>query len=341
MKVFIIELSHTIDRLLKALTRSPALKTISAYFIVALIVFFCACGFPQENAHASLEVVPICLSIILLVPLYVWYRLYTGKEKLSKEVDGRKKTAIVFRILILFALAMAVRIPSVLLYSMPYEKTPLIFLIILTIALIEKTDVSAFGFKPKNIGTSLLKGATLYLVFDGSTLLIEYLLIHALTGQSIMGSFDILAFLSAMPFHTLCVGISEEGFFRGYMQTHLEKHYTFRKAILIQAFAFGVWHFVWNISPFNPLDMAVYVVTTCFWGLLVGYFYGKSRSLVPLFLTHGLWNSVIAGILTNEAALDALGRTTFLNQISVALLPYIISGILTFAVIKYLVKETD
>lgn len=325
--------------MLKALARSPALKTILAYFIVALIVFLCACSFPQENAHASLEVVPIRLSIILLVPLYVWYRRYTSKEKLSKEVDGRKKTAIVFRILILFVLAMAVRIPSVLLYGMPYEKTPLIFLIILTIVLIEKTDVSAFGFKPKNIGTSLLKGATLYLVFGGSTLLIEYLLIHAFTGQAIARSFDILAFLSAMPFHTLCVGISEEGFFRGYMQTHLEKRYAFRKAILIQALAFGVWHFVWNISPFNPLDMAVYVITTCFWGLLVGYFYGKSRNLVPLFLTHGLWNSVIAGILTNEVALDALERTPFLNQISVAFLPYIISGMLTFVLIKYSVKE--
>jgi len=325
--------------LLKALTRNPALKTILAYFIVALIVFLCAYSFPQENAHASLEVVPISLSIILLVPLYVWYRRYTNKEKLSKEADGRTKTAIVFRILILFVLAMTIRIPSVLLFGMPYEKTPLIFLVILTIVLIEKTDVSAFGFKRQNIGTSLLKGATLYLVFGGSTLLIECLLIHAFTGQAIVGSFDILAFLSVMPFHTLCVGISEEGFFRGYMQTHLEKRYAFRKAILIQALAFGVWHFVWNVSPFNPLDMAVYIITTCFWGLLVGYFYGKSRNLVPLFLTHGLWNSVIAGILTNETALDALERTPFLNQISVAFLPYIISGMLTFVLIKYFVKE--
>jgi membrane protease YdiL (CAAX protease family) len=325
--------------LLKTLARSPALKTISVYFIIALIVLLCAYSFPQENAHASVEAVPILLSIILLVPLYVWHRRCTGKEKLSKEADGREKTAIVFRILILFVLAMAVRIPSVLLYGMPYEKTPLIFLIILTIVLIEKTDVSAFGFKAKNIGTSLLKGATLYLVFGGSTLFTEYLLIHVFTGQSIMESFDIMAFLSAMPFQTLCVGVSEEGFFRGYMQTHLEKHYTFRKAILIQAVAFGIWHFVWNISPFNPLDMAVYIITTCFWGMLAGYFYGKSRNLVPLFLTHGLWNSVIAGILTNEAALDALGRTTFLNHISVAFFPYLISGMLTFVLIKYFVKE--
>lgn len=325
--------------MLKALARNPALKTALTYFTVALILFLSAYGFPQEDAKASLEVVPISLSIILLVPLYVWYKRHTRREKLSKEVNGRPKTAIIFWILVLFALAMAVRIPSVLLFNMPYEKTPLIFLVILTIVLLEKTDASAFGFKVQNIGASLLKGAALYLIFGGSTLLIEYLLIRGFTGQAIVTSFNTLAFLSAMPFHTLCVGISEEGFFRGYMQTHLEKRYTFRKAILIQALAFGVWHFVWNISPFNPLDMAIYIATTCFWGLLVGYFYGKSRNLVPLFLTHGLWNSAIAGFLTNEAAQDALMRTSILNQISVALLPYILSGILTVVFIKYFVKE--
>jgi membrane protease YdiL (CAAX protease family) len=334
-----MKLKQTMDRLLKALVSGSALKTALTYFTVALIVFLSAYGFPQEGANASLEVIPIRLSIILLVPLYVWYKRYTSRAKLSKEVNGRTKTTIVFWILIIFALAMAVRIPSVILFDMPYEKTPLIFLVILTIVLLEKTDASAFGFKLQNIGTSLLKGAALYLVFGGSMLLSEYLLIQGFTGQPIVISFDTLAFLSAIPFHTLCVGISEEGFFRGYMQTHLEKHYTFRKAILIQALAFGVWHFVWNISPFNPLDMAVYIATTCFWGLLVGYFYGKSRNLIPLFLTHGLWNSAIAGLLTNKAAQDALERTSIPNQISVAFLPYIISGILTFALIKYFVKE--
>lgn len=313
---------------------SPTLKTFLTYFIVALIVFLSAYSFPQENALS--DAVPVLLSITLLIPIYIWHRNYTSEEKLSKEINGREKTAIVFRIFTLFILALAVRIPSVLLFGMPYEKTPLIYLLILTIVVIEKTDVSAFGFKSQNIGTSLLKGAIGYLVFGGSLLSIQYLLIYAFTGQAEVESFNFLVFLSAIPFHTLCVGISEEGFFRGYMQTHLEKLYTFRKAILVQALLFGVWHFVWNISPFNPLDMAIYVATTCFWGLLVGYFYGKFRSLVSVVFIHGLWNSVIQGMLTNEAALNALERTPILNQISVMFLPYVISGMLAFVFIKCL-----
>ncbi len=108
--------------------------------------------------------------------------------------------------------------------------------------------------------------------------------------------YDFTLFLLAMPFMTLCVGISEEGLFRGYMQTHFQKLYTPTKAIIIQAVFFGVWHFVWNLSPFDPFGMAMYVATTFFIGLIFGYFYSKSKNLVPLILTHGLWNSVLSGV---------------------------------------------
>ncbi len=272
----------------------------------------------------------------MLIPIYIWHKNYAEEEKLSKEIKGRAKSAVVFWISILFILALAVRIPSVLLLGMPYEKTPLIYLLILTIVVIERTNVSVFGFESEKIGLSLVRGATFYLVLGGSMLSIEYLLIYVFTGQAMVVSFDVLSFLLAMPFQTLCVGISEEGFFRGYIQTHLEKLSTFKRAILAQALLFGLWHFVWNVSPFNPLGMAIYVATSCLWGLLVGYFYGKSRSLVPVVFTHGLWNSVIHAMLTNEEAISALERMPILSQISVEFLPYMIAGMFTFVFIKCL-----
>ncbi|UCE44138.1 MAG: CPBP family intramembrane metalloprotease, partial [Candidatus Bathyarchaeota archaeon] len=216
-----------------------ALRAFLTYFIVVLIVFLSAYGFPRESALS--EIVPVLLSVALLVPIYIWHRNYAEEEKLSNEISGRAKSSVVFWVFVLFMLALAVRIPSVLLFGMPYEKTPLIYLVILTIVVIERTDVSVFGFKSEKIGFSLLRGATLYLVLGGSTLFIEYLLVYAFTGQSIVGSFSLGYFLLAMPFQTLCVGISEEGFFRGYIQTHLERISTFRKAILAQALLFGVW----------------------------------------------------------------------------------------------------
>jgi len=318
---------------------NDVLESFLVYFVVTLVIFSSAYLFRQDSVLSV--VVPIFLSIMLLVPIYIWQRNYTEKDKLSEEIDGREKSVIVFWIFILFMLALIVRVPSVLLFGEPYEKTPLIYLIVLTMIVIEKTDVVAFGFKSQNIGKSLLSGLVFYLVFAGSMLSIRYLLVYAFTGHAMVQSFDLLFFLLAMPFHTLCVGISEEGLFRGYMQTHIERLFSFRKAILIQAVLFGVWHFVWNLCPLNVWGMAEYVLSSLFWGLVVGYFYGKARSLVPIVLIHGLWNSVIQGIIINETAIKALETKPILNQISVMLLPSVISGIFAFFFIRYLVKRLD
>ena len=275
-----------------------------AYFVVTIIVFSSAHLFQHDSVLSV--VVPIFLSIMLLVPIYIWQRNYIKRKKLLEEIDGRDRRVIIFWIFLLFMLALIVRIPSVLIFGEPYEKTPLIYLIIFTIIIIEKTDVVVFGFKSQSIMKSLLSGLIFYLVFAGSMLSIQYLLVAAFTNQAIMKSFDVLFLLSALPFHTLCVGVSEEGLFRGYMQTHLEKLFTFRKAILVQAVFFGVWHFVWNLYPLNLQGMAEYILSSLFWGLIVGYYYGKTRSLTPVVFFHGLWNSVIHGIITNETALTIL-----------------------------------
>jgi branched-subunit amino acid permease len=85
--------------------------------------------------------------------------------------------------------------------------------------------------------------------------------------------------------------------------------------------------------------MAQYVATTFFIGLLFGYFYTKAKNLVPLIITHGLWNSFPMGIVENQVALDLLDRTPFSDQILMWLLPYAIAAIIAFFFIKFLVKE--
>jgi membrane protease YdiL (CAAX protease family) len=279
------------------------------------------------------------MSLLLLVPIYVWYEDYQEKEKLSKEINGRDKRTTLRWIFMLFILALSVRVPSALLFGQPYEKTALIYLIILTIVIIEKTNISAFGFKTENIEKSLLYGFAFFIVFGGVLILSSSLLVFAFTNQMLIASYSIAIFLFAMPFQTLCVGLSEEGLFRGYMQTHLRKFYTTGMAIFIQATFFGVWHFVWDLSPFDPIGMAQYIATTFLIGLLFGYFYSKSKNLVPIIFAHGLYNSFIEGIIGNETASTALQTIPVVSQILTLLLPYAISAIAMFLFIKYLTKE--
>jgi len=319
------------------LTRCAIPKILLVYFAVAVIIFLNGHFFRAESE--SVTSIPVLLSVLLVIPIYIWWKTSCKKTEFSKETNGRDKNTVLSWIFALFILALSVRIPSVLLFGMPYEKTPLIYLTILTILFIEKVDISAFGFKTRNIWKSLLLGFLFFVILDGLASLSFYLLIHVFTSQIPVQSYNILPFILTMPFMTLCVGISEEGLFRGYMQTHLERFYSSKQAILIQAILFGVWHFVWGLNPFDPVYMLSYVGITFLVGLLFGYFYSKTRNLAPLVFAHGLFDSVPAGIVENQSALDAFQTISPSYQGITWILPYIVSAMLTLLFIKYLVKE--
>jgi len=253
-------------------------------------------------------------------------------------VDRSKGTAV-FWIFLLFALAMAVRFPSVLLFGVPYEKTPLIYLLILTVAFVEKTEISAFGFKTRGIGKALLYGIAYFTVFSFLPGVILNLLTYVSFGQLTIESYDFSSFLLVMPFMTLCVGISEEALFRGYIQNRFEQFYSKRRANLFQALLFGLWHVVWYVSNPNLFYMFGYIMTTFIIGLFFGYFYSKARNIVPLIVGHGLHNSLFQGLKMNQKVLEMIGNLPAHGQMLMWLTPYIFSGLLTFIFTKYAVEE--
>jgi membrane protease YdiL (CAAX protease family) len=111
------------------------------------------------------------------------------------------------------------------------------------------------------------------------------------------------------------------------------------RAILIQALLFGFWHLVWDLSPFNPVGMSLYVVMTFLVGLLLGYFYHKARSLTPLVFADGLWNSVPQGIADNPSAFSALGVIFPVSEALIFYGPYLLTALLTFFFLKRFVKD--
>jgi membrane protease YdiL (CAAX protease family) len=89
----------------------------------------------------------------------------------------------------------------------------------------------------------------------------------------------------------LFVGVFEELFFRGYIQTQVEKilsnmisreFWIFWLPILASAFLFGVAHVVVNLDPIT--------FTVFFPGLLFGWLRAKTGSLVAPILSHGSAN---------------------------------------------------
>lgn len=316
--------------------RKAFFKVLVIYFLVSGLIL--ASNLVSLGSIAGLAILPVLLSVTFLIPLWIWYRNHAGKMSLSKQIQDEPKHIVLFWVVALFLLALVVRIPAVLLFGMAYEKTPLIYLIILFIVVMMGNNLSVFGFRTDNFGRNLLLG-TVYYVFFG---LLPYILIgaafYALKGQMLIEGFDLLPFLYTMPFMTFCVGISEEGLFRGFMQTRLCQVYNRRKAIFLQALLFGLWHFVWHVTPLNVYQMLVHVGSTFMAGVLFGYFYGITANLTPLVLAHGLVDSVPQGFIQNENALAALQGLPLLTQLLLQMIPYFISWAVTFALTKFLIK---
>lgn len=306
------------------------------YFSVSALLLLSGLLFPSPSELVNS--VPVMLSVLLLIPIFLWYKKYSRDAELASKVDGRDRRGIVFWILALFALAMVIRVPSVLWFEVPYEKTPLVYLLILTMVLIEKIDVSAFGLRTRGIGKALLFGLAFFAFFSFLPGFIFGLLAYVSLNRLIIQSYDFGSFLLVLPF-MICVGISEEGLFRGYMQSHLEGLYSRRGANLLQAVLFGLWHIVWYVSNPDFLYMFEYFVTTLVFGLFFGYFYSKARNIVPLIVAHGLHNSFFRGFEMNQAVLDVFGSLPVVSQVLMWLVPYIISGVATFVFVRYLVGE--
>lgn len=322
----------------KALAGRTILGVLAAYFAVSFGILISAYFFPGKGE--SITSVPIFVSVFALIPIYVWYKKYAQKHaELSKEAISTSKRTSVLWIFAIFILAISIRVPSVLMFGEPYEKTSVILLTILVIIIVERTNPSTFGFTTRKFGKSFIYGLVFFLLMNVLTLVIWYVPIFVFTGKNPFYTYDLLPFVLTLPFMTFCVGISEEGLFRGFIQTHFEKAYTVRKAILFQAVLFGVWHFVWNLSPFDPAAMAQYIATTFLVGLFFGYFCSKARSLVPLIFAHGLWDSFPQGIRENTVALDALGTLPFTSVILITILPYVVAMILTVLFIRYSVEN--
>jgi membrane protease YdiL (CAAX protease family) len=83
---------------------------------------------------------------------------------------------------------------------------------------------------------------------------------------------------------------AEEIFFRGYLLTRLESSMGWWKALLGQALLFGVFHINYDLFPFHPLPMVMYVLMATVFGVLMGLLLRYSGSLLVPALVHPMAN---------------------------------------------------
>ncbi len=87
--------------------------------------------------------------------------------------------------------------------------------------------------------------------------------------------------------------VTEELGFRGYLISRLGRA-GWLKAIVSSSLLFGLWHLPPSLILLGsgPLRSAVYVFNIFLLGILFGYSYLESRSLLSCSLFHGIWNAL-------------------------------------------------
>ena len=306
------------------MTRAQDWLIVVLVFAAVSVMIF-ASGFVSSVYVEDMGVSPVIASLALLVPLFLWFKHYDKRRKLAAQEGGVADGKRVWtEILVLFLLSMGVRIPFVLILGMSYEKTAVIYLLVFAVVFVMRKDAGALGFRTERFVRSLLIGLVFYLVLAIPMFTAFLGVVYLFTGRLLVSGYNLLPPIFVFPYMTFCVGISEEGLFRGFMQTRLARVCSARKALLVQAFLFGLWHFVWHVAPFNPLGMGIHVVITFAFGLAFGQFFRESQNLVPLILAHGLVDTVGYGFTFNpELEVTALlieGSQAFSYIIGIAAL---------------------
>ena len=89
------------------------------------------------------------------------------------------------------------------------------------------------------------------------------------------------------------VGVSEELMYRGIVLVGLMKEYGDLKAVIISAVLFSLLHSVNTLGGFDTISVLLQLLTTFVYGIFAACMYLQIKSVLPLMLTHALWDTLI------------------------------------------------
>ena len=129
---------------------------------------------------------------------------------------------------------------------------------------------------------------------------------------------------------SISAGICEEVFFRGVILNTYKDYFSYKKAILITAFMFGIFHF--NLQN---------ILGPIYLGIVFGYLAIKTQSIIPAILGHMTNNGVAylmsymgsfittetEGMINAQFLLDSIMSLSFIAVFSFGIILYIIKTI--------------
>jgi len=162
-------------------------------------------------------------------------------------------------------------------------------------------DWAAMGFTRQRLGQSLAWG------LGASLLGVLYITLSAWNDPFPEPPLLGLQLALGIPLALLILSPFQEFFFRGWLQPRFEASLGRRIGLLMTALGFALWHVLppFEGSPTSALAFTSIesILTTVGMGLLFGYIFQRTRSIVAPWLAHVLW----------AVALIPVGAATFVQ----------------------------
>ncbi len=138
------------------------------------------------------------------------------------------------------------------------------------------------GFRKKQLLKYLLIGLVIGIPLGT----VEYLILHP---APTFPSFEVRYLFRDMAYMFLFVGLGEELLFRGLIQQDLTGAFGWKWGLLGASLLFAVMHLTWRSLP----ELGFVFLA----GLILGFLYWKTKSLVAPIVTHGINNVILVAVL--------------------------------------------
>ncbi|MHA1638060.1 MAG: lysostaphin resistance A-like protein [Candidatus Thorarchaeota archaeon] len=175
--------------------------------------------------------------------------------------------------------------------------------------------VSEIGVHSNKLGFSFLFGVIIFLVFDGTQIVVDLVMMVVVGSDPVVGLAQIPPEWGLYLFGFYIVNsFMEEGLFRGLMMRQFMTKMPAGKANILQSLLFGIWHIVWPIKAYISGEMDLtgfigygfqYVLVTFVAGLVFGYMFQKSNSLIGPMVLHTIHNMYASFIVIELLAEEA------------------------------------
>jgi len=200
----------------------------------------------------------------------------------ERTVENRRQVA--YDLLVVFTIIFATDV-LVAYYIQLYYPTIILWALLPLIVqlVVRRGTIRDLGFQRTNFRRSLPRYLGLVAVWALLTLVV-LAIGHA--GAAL--SLEYSAYLATVFFHPAFV---EELNFRGFLQTRLERLFSLRKAIVIQAAVFALYHVPAVLPTSSAYLMSIggvwYPVITFPFGIALGIIYARTRNLFVTMAIHG------------------------------------------------------